>query len=189
MHGVIVSNFKRYLDEFIGRDAWGEVVNGAGLQGHTYLPVALYPDEEMEALLRAAEGITGLRRDDLLVDFGEWVIGPMLKLYQGMVPAEGGTVALMLNLQQVHMRILQLKDKSAKAPNMVVYQRADDTVEVRYYSLRNMAAMVRGAVKGVAAYYNETATLLASEIGEGGESRFVFQVKANSDALSAKQAG
>ena len=70
MHGVIVTNFKRYLDEFIGIEAWKEVVSTAGLQGKTYLPVALYPDEEMEALLRAAESATGLRRDDLLADFG-----------------------------------------------------------------------------------------------------------------------
>ena len=35
MHGVIVTNFKRYLDEFMGTDAWGEVVSTAGLQGKT----------------------------------------------------------------------------------------------------------------------------------------------------------
>ena len=31
MHGVIVSNFKTYLDEFLGADAWGDVIAGAGL--------------------------------------------------------------------------------------------------------------------------------------------------------------
>ena len=60
MHGVIVTNFKRYLDEFIGIEAWKEVVSTAGLQGKTYLPVALYPDEEMEALLRAADSCGNL---------------------------------------------------------------------------------------------------------------------------------
>ena len=54
MHGVIVTNFKRYLAEFTGNDAARQAVSAARLQGKTYLPVALYPDEEMDALLRAA---------------------------------------------------------------------------------------------------------------------------------------
>ena len=178
MHGVIVTNFKRYLDEFIGTDAWGEVVSAAGLQGKTYLPVALYPDEEMEALLRAAELATGLRRDDLLADFGEWVIGPLIDMYQAMIPANCDAMAFLLNMQQVHERILRLKDPAAKAPNILVYKRGDDTLEIHYYSHRNMAAMIQGAVKGVAAYFNETASLLGSETGQGGEQRFVFHLQA-----------
>ncbi|MCG8393486.1 MAG: heme NO-binding domain-containing protein [Pseudomonadales bacterium] len=179
MHGVIVSNFKRYLDEFIGTDAWGEVIAGAGLEGKTYLPVALYPDEEMEALLKAAEGATGLRRDDLLADFGEWVMGPLIDMYQAMIPPGWDAMTFLVNMQQIHERILRLKDPAARAPNILVHKRGEDTLEIHYYSHRNMAAMILGAVKGVAAYFNETASLLGSEAGEGGEQRFVFHLEAN----------
>lgn len=179
MHGVIVTNFKRYLDECMGTDAWGEVVSTAGLQGKTYLPVALYPDEEMEALLRAAESATGLRRDDLLADFGEWVIGPLITMYQPMIPARWDAMTFLLNMQQIHERILRLKDPAATAPNIEVHKRGDDTLEIHYRSHRNMAAMIHGSVKGVAAYFNEAASLLGSEAGEGGEQRFVFHIQPN----------
>ncbi len=55
MHGAIVSSFKRYLDTALWEDIWRHVVEDAGLKGKTYMPVSIYPDEEMEALLNAAE--------------------------------------------------------------------------------------------------------------------------------------
>lgn len=183
MHGVIVSNFKTYLDEFLGADAWGDVIAGAGLDGKTYLPVALYPDAEMEALLEAAVNATGLRRDDLLADFGEWVIGPLVRMYQAMIPADWGTQALLLNMQTIHERVLKLKDPAASAPNIQVRQCGEGTLEIHYLSHRNMAPMILGAVKGLAEHFQETAQLLAAEdvvSGEGaqqGECRFLFQLQ------------
>ncbi|PNE03811.1 heme NO binding domain-containing protein [Alcanivorax sp. MD8A] len=186
MHGAIVSNFKRYLDEFLGEGTWGEVINDAGLKGKTYLPVALYPDGEMEALLAAAERATGLRRDDLLADFGEWVIAPMMQMYQAVIPAGANAIDFLLNLQQTHERIVHMKDPSASAPAIVVNRCGSDLVEIRYASQRNMGAMVPGAVKGVAAWFEEEAALLACEPGDGEEVRFVFQFsEAHSSARQA----
>ncbi len=120
----------------LGIEAWKEVVSTAGLQGKTYLPVALYPDAEMEALLRAAESATGLRRDDLLADFGEWVIGPLIDMYQAMIPAGWDAMTFLLNMQQIHERILRLKDPAATAPKIQVHKRGDDTLEIHYLSQR-----------------------------------------------------
>ncbi|MGB1466331.1 MAG: heme NO-binding domain-containing protein, partial [Alcanivorax nanhaiticus] len=88
MHGAIVSSFKRYLDSALGEDIWRHAIAEAGLKGKTYMPVSIYPDEEMEALLSAAERACGLRRDDLLGDFGEWVIAPLMHLYKAMIPQD-----------------------------------------------------------------------------------------------------
>lgn len=193
MHGVIVSNFKTYLDEFLGADAWGDVIAGAGLDRKTYLPVALYPDAEMEALLEAAVNATGLRREDLLADFGEWVIGPLVRMYQAMIPADWGTQALLLNMQAIHERVLKLKDQAAQAPNIQVRQCGEDTLEIHYASHRNMAPMILGAVKGLAEHFQETAQLLAAEdvaADDGTQSvecRFLFQVQ--SQYLASQDVG
>lgn len=179
MHGVILSNFKRYLDDFIGQEAWSEVVDGAGLEGTTYMPVAMYPDEEMEALLRAAELATGLRRDDLLADFAEWAMGPMIDMYKAMLPVDAGAMVFLLGLQGIHERILRLKDPAASAPPIEVVQCGEDMLEIHYRSQRNMAAMVQGAVKGVASYFDESVSLLGSEFADDGTAHFVFQLQAN----------
>ena len=71
------------------------------------------------------------------------------------------------------------QDPAATAPKIQVHKRGDDTLEIHYLSQRNMAAMIHGSVKGVAAYFNETASLLGSEAGEGGEQRFVFHIQPN----------
>ena len=96
-----------------------------------------------------------------------------------MSPTGWDAMTFLMNMQQIHERILRLKDPAATAPNIVVHKRGDDTLEIHYHSHRNMSAMIQGSVKGVAAYFNETASLLGSEAGEGGEQRFVFHIQPN----------
>lgn len=187
MHGAIVSSFKRYLDTALGEDIWRHAVEDAGLKGKTYMPVSIYPDEEMEALLRAAEQASGLRRDDLLGDFGEWVIAPLMQLYKAMIPQDCDATTFLVNLQQTHERILKLKDPEAHAPGITVKRCGGGLLEIRYASTRNMGAMIPGAVKGIASWFHEEVALLASEPGQGGQSTYVFRV--SSGEMTSKQAG
>lgn len=176
MHGAIVSSFKRYLDTALGEDIWRHVVEDAGLKGKTYMPVSIYPDEEMEALLNAAEQATGLQRENLLSDFGEWVIAPLMHLYRAMIPQGCDATGFLVNLQQTHERILKLKDPEARAPAITVKRCGGGMVEIHYSSSRNMGAMIPGAVKGIAAWFHEEVALLASEPGPAGEATFVFRL-------------
>ncbi|MZR63780.1 heme NO-binding domain-containing protein [Alcanivorax sp. DP30] len=185
MHGAIVSSFKRYLDSSLGEEIWQHAVEDAGLKGKTYMPVSIYPDEEMEALLTAAERSSGLRRDNLLEDFGEWVIAPMMHLYRAMIPQDSDAISFLVNLQQTHERILRLKDPEARAPGITVKCCGGGLVEIHYASSRNMAAMIPGAVRGIAAWFHEEVTLLASEPGPEGNATFVFRL--SSGELAAKQ--
>ncbi len=180
MHGAIVSNFKRYLDESLGQDVWQDMVASTGLAGKTYMPVSLYPDSEMEALLQAAEAATGLCRDSLLHDFGEWLMTPMLTMYQAMIPPGSDTLSFILQLPAMHERILKLKDPEASAPAIMVRRRSVDTLEIGYRSSRNMGAMIPGAVKGVADWFEEEVVMAERVQKETGETVFVFLRLANS---------
>ena len=185
MHGAIVSSFKRYLDAALGEDIWRQAVEEAGLKGKTYMPVSIYPDEEMEALLKAAEQASGLQRDNLLEDFGEWVIAPLMHLYRAMIPQNCDATGFLVNLQQTHERILKLKDPQAHAPGITVKRCGSGLVEIHYASSRNMSAMIPGAVRGIAAWFQEEVALLASEPGLAGEATFVFRL--SSAAVTEKQ--
>lgn len=187
MHGAIVSSFKRYLDASLGEEIWSHVVEDAGLKGKTYMPVSIYPDEEMEALLKAAEQASGLRREDLLGDFGEWVIAPLMHLYKAMIPQDCDATGFLVNLQQTHERILKLKDPQAHAPGITVKRCGGGLVEIRYASSRNMGAMIPGAVKGIALWFHEDVVLLAAEPGANGEATYVFRL--NSGEMTTQRAG
>lgn len=176
MHGAIVSSFKRYLDSALGEEIWRHAVEDAGLKGKTYMPVSIYPDEEMEALLKAAEHASGLERDNLLGDFGEWVIAPLMHLYRAMIPQDSDATGFLVNLQQTHERILKLKDPQAQAPGITVKRCGAGLLEIHYASSRNMGAMIPGAVRGIAAWFHEEVVLLASEPGPTGEATFVFRL-------------
>lgn len=174
MHGVILSNFKHYLVEGYGSETWRELAASAGLSGKTFVPVAMYPDHELEALLEAAEQATGLRRDDILEDFGEWVIGPLIGMYRAMIPADWNVVDFLLNMEQrIHQRIVRMKNPDAEPPHIQVTELRPRVVQINYRSARNMSAMALGCVRGVAQFFNEQVDVLEDQYGEDGERCFV----------------
>ena len=54
MHGVIISNLKKYVEEKLGEDAWDTLRDKAGLPGKAFIPISMYPDSDLEDLLAAA---------------------------------------------------------------------------------------------------------------------------------------
>ena len=62
MHGVIISNLKKYVEEKLGEDAWDSLRDKAGLTGKAFIPISMYPDSDLDDLLAAAVEITGQGR-------------------------------------------------------------------------------------------------------------------------------
>jgi len=47
MHGIILSELKKYVTEKLGPSAWPKLLSEAGLPNKIYLASTLYPDEEV----------------------------------------------------------------------------------------------------------------------------------------------
>ncbi|EKF75688.1 Heme NO binding domain-containing protein [Alcanivorax hongdengensis A-11-3] len=179
MHGVILSNLKHYVVEKHGSEAWQAIRQRADLAGRAYVPIRIYPDRELDALLEAAVSLTGATRDAILEDFGEWVIPPLIRMYKAMIPTEWDAVTFLLNMEErIHQRVIRMKDPEAKPPRIDVTELAPGRLEVSYKSHRNMSALAIGCVRGVAAYYGESVSLLEEGREESGQRRFVVQIGA-----------
>ncbi|HEX5677063.1 MAG TPA: heme NO-binding domain-containing protein [Alcanivorax sp.] len=176
MHGVILYHLRQFAVERFGPDCWDNAQAAAGLETQVYVPVRLYPDGDMDALVAALEEETALHRNDLLEAFGKWVIPPLINMYRALIPRHWSARDFLLNVEeQVHQKVVRLKDPEARPPRIEVRELAPGVLEIGYRSHRDMSALALGAVHGVAGYFGEKAEVMEDAAGDG-QRRFVVRL-------------
>ena len=145
MHGVILYHLRQFAVERFGPDCWDNAQAAAGLEERVYVPVRLYPDGDMDALVAALEDETALHRNDLLEAFGKWVIPPLINMYRALIPRHWNARDFLLNVEeQVHQKVVRLKDPEARPPRIEVRELAPGVLEIGYRSHRDMSALALG---------------------------------------------
>ncbi|MEH6784272.1 MAG: heme NO-binding domain-containing protein [Alcanivorax jadensis] len=179
MHGVIISNLKKYVEEKLGEDAWDTLRDKAGLPGKAFIPISIYPDSDLEDLLVAAVEVTGQGRDEILKDFGAWVIPPLMKMYRSFIPEDWDAVTFLKNIDdRIHERVVRMKDANAKPPHINVSEISPGLLEVEYQSHRDMSYLALGCVYGVAEYYGQKAALMEEKRVVGTHRTFIMRISA-----------
>ena len=155
MHGIILSELRKYVEARHGAETWPALLRAAGLEGNVYLPIRSYPDAEVVALVSAASAATGAPADVILEDFGSFIAPDLVAMYRSLVRPEWRTLELLENTEETIHRVVRLKDATATPPELRCERAAPDRVVIRYGSPRRMCAVAKGIVRGVAAHYGE----------------------------------
>ncbi len=178
MHGVILAHLRHFVTDRYGQSVWDDVNHRAGLTDCLHVPIQLYPDSHLEDLVAALQSVTGLHRDDLLEEFGAWVIPPLINMYRAMIPREWDAVAFLLNVEErIHQRVIRLKNPEATPPRIDVRELEPRVLQVEYRSHRDLSLLALGCVHGVAAFYGEKVEILESDQVDGGVRRFVVRLE------------
>lgn len=178
MHGVILYSFRQFAIERFGGPVWEAACRAAGLEERVYVPVRMFPDRDLEALLAAMEMETGVRRDAQLVDYGRWVIPTLIRLYRPVIPPHWGAVQCLLHLEErIHRRVVRRHDPTASPPWIEVAEVAPRVLQIHYRSHRRLSALALGAVHGVADWYGERAEVMECDRREDGQCRMVVRLR------------
>ena len=70
MHGIVFGELKKFVDKRLGGDTWRTVLTTAGLGTRVYVPIKVYPDSEILALVSTVSALTGIETRKILKDFG-----------------------------------------------------------------------------------------------------------------------
>ncbi len=189
MHGVIISNLKKYVIEKLGDPAWDSLCEKAGMPGKAFIPISMYPDSDLDDLVAAAVEVTGQDRDAILQDFGAWVIPPLMKMYRSFIPDDWDASTFLQNVdERIHERVVRMKDENARPPHINVTQLSAGVFSVEYQSHRDMGALALGCVYGVAEYYGEKATLMEQSNGPGTHRTYTVRLSAGSGVRGHQEA-
>jgi hypothetical protein len=178
MHGLILSELKKYVDTRLGGDTWRTLLREAGIGVKIYLPTQTYPDTEVVSIITTASRLSNTPVTGILEDFGEFIVPDLIGVYGAYIKPEWRTLDLILNTEETMHRVVRTRNPGAAPPELKVVRTAPDEVAIEYTSQRKMCAIARGIVKGVAGHYREQVTVAEPECQLRGDSACKIMVKA-----------
>ena len=159
MHGLIFVQLKKYASVRLGPEAWDELLHKAALTGRMYLPVQQYPDDELQALVRALSLRTGGDTDAVLQDLGAFVTPELMRMYGPLLERSWTTLDVVLHTEATIHRVVRARNAGARPPELRAERTAPDEVVVLYASARRLCGFAKGIVRGLARHFGETVTL------------------------------
>ncbi len=176
MHGLIHTELAKFVKSQRGKKFWPKVLQKAQLADRLYLQVGSYPDEEIRAIVAAAAELMAKSIDELLEEFGFFLVPQLIESYRGYVDPKWKTMELLLNTEQTIHRVVRLKDKFAAPPRLKFSQTGESSLLLEYDSPRRMQAVARGMINGVADFYGERVSIRESS-GHSESCRLEIEIR------------
>ncbi len=112
MHGLIVNQLRNYTVARHGDDAWTTALekSGAPLPAGTPSLGQTYPDAVVVGVILEVASVAKLDVQDLLRDFGEYLAGGLLRVYDPLVLPEWKTLDVVEHVEQQIHTVVRLRD-------------------------------------------------------------------------------
>ncbi len=167
MHGIIHVELKKYVETNHGSDVWTAVLKEAGLSNKTYMTIITYSDEEALAIVNAASSLTHTPAEHILEDFGEFIAPDLMSMYWSLIKPEWKTMEMLLYTEETIHRVVRQKNPGAGPPRLQFEAQDSNTLKFTYTSPRQMSAVAKGIIKGVAKHYGENVTIQERKSTDG----------------------
>jgi predicted hydrocarbon binding protein len=160
MHGMIFAELKKYVYRSLGEAAWHRVSERAGVTRMSNLATESYPDEELFALIDAAAELANVPREQLLLEFGAFMVPDLMKVFGAFVDRHWKAMDMLEHTESVIHRAVRLQDAKAEPPKLRITRDAEDGVTIVYTSARRLCSVGIGIVDGIAVHYGEPLTVV-----------------------------
>lgn len=155
MHGIILVELRQYVTQRLGKASWNELLKAAGLDNRVYFALDTYPDAEVAALVAAIAQHVGLEQSLVLEEFGEFLTPDLLRMYGSLLKPEWRTLDVIEHTEGTIHRVVRMREKAARPPELVCMRRSPGHVTISYRSERRLCAIAKGIVRGLARHFNE----------------------------------
>jgi hypothetical protein len=156
VHGIVFGELKQYVAARLGADAWDGLLAGAGIGPKLYLAIQEYPDQELGAILEAAERQTGMSIPAILQDFGDFIGPHLVRMYRMYIQPEWKTLDVIEHTEERVHKMVRLQHRGARPPYLSTTRRSEDEIVVHYSSARRLCSLAKGIALGIARHYGET---------------------------------
>lgn len=177
MHGMMLAELKKYVDDRLGGDTWKTLLKEAGIGVKIYLPTQTYDDAEVVSIVSTAARVSNTPLTAILEDFGQFIVADLVGTYGAYIKPEWKTLDLIQNTEETIHRVVRSRNPGAAPPELKVARVSPDEVSIEYASKRKLCAIARGIVRGVAAHYREQVAVSEAQCQLRGDKQCVINVK------------
>ena len=177
MKGIINKGIQEMVVAQYGEGAWEEIKNRAGCDEPFFAVSQGYPDEVTLALIEAAAGLTGTPAEDIMVEFGKFVLPNTVKRHYPTFFALAGNSAraFLLNMGRVHEQVTRSM-RDASPPRFEYEELPDGRLLMHYDSKRGLCHVLRGLILGVGLYFDTPLEVRELECMHKGGARCTMEV-------------
>lgn len=159
MHGVIMAELEKFVTQQHGASTWRDLLSRAQLPNRVYVAAATYPDSEAVALVNAASALTGTPASELLEAFGEALVPGLLQIYGRMLKPDWKTLDVLEYTESAIHAVVRRQSPGAQPPQLQCVRVSATEVRVTYASSRQMCAVAKGIIRGIAGQFGERIVL------------------------------
>lgn len=170
MHGIVFAELEEFANGQFGSGTWRQIVDSADTEDQTYLPTKAYSDQDAINIVQAASEMADIPVPDLLHTFGKHIAPSLLSMYGAQVDDSWGYLDLLENTEEQIHKVVRRDKPDASPPALRTERVADNTVEIRYASSRQMCPLLKGIAQGMADEYNEQIQISEQQCMFDGES-------------------
>ena len=171
MHGIVMVEFEAFVQKNFGEETWTQLCEEAQLGGKIYLPVAVYPDEDIMALVDGAVQMTGKPASELLGLFGEHLVPPLIDIYVNLQNNDWTALDLLQNVEKTIHRIVRTRQPEASPPELRCERVSETEVSITYQSPRGLCDLAKGLTRGVATFFDERIDVEESSCMQSGDNQ------------------
>jgi predicted hydrocarbon binding protein len=154
MHGVVFSELKQFVEETHGTEAWRDILESADTSTNSYLELKTYPDEDIVALLQAAEAASEQSRDEILHAFGEFAASDLIQKYNTFLDDDWTAMDVLEHTEDAMHKAVRLKEDDAEPPELDCRRVDDEEVVIEYSSDLQLCTFGEGLIEGIADEYD-----------------------------------
>ncbi|MCP5396167.1 MAG: heme NO-binding domain-containing protein [Sphingomonadaceae bacterium] len=154
MKGVIFNLLEEVVTRQMGTDAWGELVDAAGVSG-VYTSLGSYDDAEVLALVETAAVSLNQSPGDILRWFGRSALPLLAERYPVFFEDHKNARTFILSVNDIiHPEVRKLYS-GAGCPHFHFEDAADGRLLVGYRSARQMCQLAHGFVEGASGHFGQ----------------------------------
>lgn len=177
MHGIVMNQFRQYVTDRLGRDAWFPLAESAGVPPENHRLDAIYPDEQIVALVLAASRLTGQPLNQVLEDFGVFIAPALLRVYAPLVDPAWRTLDVIEHTEETIHTVVRSRMEGAAPPALLARRVSRTEVQIDYRSKRGLCSLAEGIARGMAIHFSEEVDVDQPECVHRGGERCLISVR------------
>jgi hypothetical protein len=131
----------------------------AGLSAREYQPEVIYPEEEFQALYRAAKELYGVDDDAAQKAFSDYFVEESPKMFPAIFKVAGSARRLLEMVPTIHKQWPSAASQEEFREKVSILRSDSDRLVFKYDSPNRLCGVLRFVAEGVLSHYGEEGTV------------------------------
>lgn len=177
MHGVVFAELKEFVETTHGEEQWQTILDTAETSTNSYLAISSYPDEDLLALVEAAQTATGQSQDEILHAFGTFAAPDLLQKYDTFLDDDWTALDVLEHTEDAMHKAVRLKEEDAAPPELDCQRVDTDEVIIDYSSELQLCQFGEGLIEGIADEHGTTVSTTQEHCMLEGDDRCEIHIR------------